>query len=73
MYGYMASDMVKNHSDRERGNPLLPYRLLFSISSMGSFYMNRPTDRMAPVVEQWLEREIAQWCFVGGGGGYVVL
>ena len=35
LYGFRH--MVKNHSDRERGNPLLPHRLLFSISSKGSF------------------------------------
>ena len=29
--------MVKNHSDSERGNLLLPHRLLFLISSKGSF------------------------------------
>ena len=33
IYGYMASD----HSNSERGNPLLPHRLLFPISSKGSF------------------------------------
>ena len=60
IYGYMASDMVKDHSDSERGNPLPPHELLFSI--------NHPTYRIAhttafvtPVVEHWLEREIAQW------------
>ena len=37
IYGYMASDMVKDHSDNERGNPLPPHRLLFPISSKGSF------------------------------------
>ena len=39
IYDYMASDiiMVKDHSDRERGNPLPPHRLLFPISSKGSF------------------------------------
>ena len=53
--------MVKDHSDSERGNPLPPHRLLFPI------YMHHPTDRIAhttafvtPVVEHWLEREIAQ-------------
>ena len=52
--------MVKDHSDGERGNPLLPHGLLFPI--------NNPTDRIAhtmtfvtPVVEHWLEQEIAQW------------
>ena len=37
IYGYMASDMVKDHSDSERGNPLPPHGLLFSITSKGSF------------------------------------
>ena len=43
-------------SDSERGNP------------QGFFYKHHPTDRIAhttafvtPVVEHWLEREIAQW------------
>ena len=57
IYGYMASDiiMVKDHSDSERVNPLPPY-------------IHYPTDRIAtttvfvtPVVEHWLERELAQW------------
>ena len=34
---YVVGHMVKDHSDSERGNPLLPYRLLFSISSKVSF------------------------------------
>ena len=56
IYGYMASD----HSDSEKGNPLPPQQ--------GFFYMYHPTDRIThttafvtPVVEHWLEREIAQW------------
>ena len=32
IYSYMVSDMVNDHSDSERGNPLL-----FLISSKGSF------------------------------------
>ena len=37
--------MVKDHSDSERGNPLLPlHGLLFPISSKGSFCMHHPTD-----------------------------
>ena len=58
--------MVKDHSDSERGNLLL-HRLLFPISSKGSFICiipDRITHTMAfvtPVVEHWLEREIAQW------------
>ena len=57
--------MVKNHSDSERGNLLLPqYALLFPISSKSFFYMHHPTERIkhttafvTPVVEHWLERE----------------
>ena len=59
--------MIKDHSDSERGNPLLPHRLLFSINSKGYLICTIP-DRIAhttvfvtPVVEHWLEREIAQW------------
>ena len=37
IYGYMASDMVKDHSDSEKGNPLQPHRLLFPINSKGYF------------------------------------
>ena len=34
---YGIGHMVTNHSDSERGNPLPPHRLLFSINSEGSF------------------------------------
>ena len=58
IYGYMASDMVKDHSDRERANLLPPHRLLFPINSQGSFICYHPTDRIThttavvtPVVE----------------------
>ena len=34
---YDVRDMVKDHSDSERGNLLRPQRLLFPISSKGSF------------------------------------
>ena len=34
---YGVGHMVKDHSDSERGNPLPPHRLLFPISSKGSF------------------------------------
>ena len=60
---YGVRHMVKDHSDSGRGNLLLPHRL-----QQGFFYMHHPTDRMAhttafvtPVVEHWLELEIAQW------------
>ena len=66
--------MIKDHSNSERGNPLPPphhgtcrHGLLFPINSNGSFICTMP-DRIAhttgfvtPVVEHWLEREIAQW------------
>ena len=65
---YGIRHMVKDDSDSEKGNPLSPHRLLFLINSKGSFYMHHPTDRIAhttafvtPVMEHWLEREIAQW------------
>ena len=34
---YGVRHMVKDHSDSEKGNPLLPQGLLFPISSKGSF------------------------------------
>ena len=63
--------MVKDYSDSERGNPLLPHGLLLPISSkVFFFYMHHPTDGIThttafvtPGVEHWLEREIAQQCF----------
>ena len=64
---YGVRHMVKDHSDSEKGNPLLPHGLLFPINSKGSFICTIP-DRIAhttafvtPVVEHWLECEIAQW------------
>ena len=42
IYGYMASDMVKDHSGSEKGNPLPPHRLLLSINSKGSFIRTIP-------------------------------
>ena len=34
---YGVRHMVKDHTDSERGNPLLPHGLLFLISNKGSF------------------------------------
>ena len=43
IYGYMASDIwQKDHSDSERGNLLLPHRLLFPNSSKGCFICTIP-------------------------------
>ena len=57
--------MIKAHSDSEKGNLLPPHRLLFPINSKGSFICTIPqtghtTGFVTPVVEHWLEREIAQ-------------
>ena len=38
--------MVEDHSDNEKGNPLLTHGLLFLISSKGSFICITPTDRI---------------------------
>ena len=64
---YGVRHIVKDHSDSEKGNPLPPHRLILSISSKGSFICTFPdrithtTAFVTPVVEHWLEREIAQW------------
>ena len=65
---YGVGHMVKDHSDSERGNPLLPHGLLFPINSKGSFICTIPTDRIThttafvkPVMEHWLERKIAKY------------
>ena len=42
IYGYMASDIVKDNSDSKRGKPLQPHGLLFPISSKGSFICTIP-------------------------------
>ena len=61
--------MVKDHSDSEKGNPLPPHRLLFPINNKGSFICTIPVRIahtmafVSPVVEQWLEQEIAQWVY----------
>ena len=40
LYGFRH--MVKDHSDSEKGNPLPPHRLLFTINSKGSFICTIP-------------------------------
>ena len=54
---------VKDHSYSERGNPLPSHGLLFPISSKGSLICTiQQTGRsVTPILEHWLEREIAQW------------
>ena len=41
---YGVEHMVKDHSDSERGNLLPPHRLLFPISSKGSFICIIPQE-----------------------------
>ena len=54
---YGVGHMVKDHSDSERGNPLQPHGLLFPINCKGRIAHTTAFD--TPVVEHWLEREIA--------------
>ena len=52
--GYMASDMVKDHSDSDRANPLPPHGLLFLISSIRLYaptLRHDSTYLVTPVVE----------------------
>ena len=70
IYGYMMHQtyiMVKDYSDSERANLLLPHGLFFLINSK-VFYMHHPTGRIAlnmtfvaPIMEHWLEWKIAPW------------
>ena len=39
---YGVRHMVKDHSDSEKGNPLLPHGLLFPINSKGPFICTIP-------------------------------
>ena len=43
---YGVRNMIKDHSDSAKGNLLLPHRLLFPISSKGSFTCTIPSDRI---------------------------
>ena len=70
---YDIGHMVKDHSDSERGNPLLPHGLFFVISSKDSFILYHDTDSMShttafvkPAMDHWLEWEIAQWVHCEG-------
>ena len=53
--------MVKDQSDSEKGNLLLPHRLLFLINSK-VLYMHHPTDRITHTTAFVTP-------VVGGGGG----
>ena len=64
---YGVRHMVKDHSDSDKGNLLTPHGLLFPIISKDYFICIIPdriihtTAFVTPVMEHWLEREIAQW------------
>ena len=52
--------MVKDHSDSERGTSfLLAARVLYMPHH--TYSIAHTTAFITPVVEHWLEREIAQW------------
>ena len=59
LYG-VRHNMLKGHSDSERGNPLSPHGLLFYMHHLRERIIHT-TAFVTPVVEHWLEREIAQW------------
>ena len=46
---YGVEHMIKDHSNSERGNPVLAYGLLFPINSKGSFICT------IPVMVHWLD------------------
>ena len=63
---YGVGHMIEDHSDNERGIPLSPHGLLFPFSSKFFFFKYAPSHRqdstafVTPIVEHWLEQEIAQ-------------
>ena len=64
---YGIRHIINNHSDNQRVNLLLPlHGLLFLISNMGYFICTIPwtahiMDFVTPVMEHWLEWEMAKW------------
>ena len=46
LYG-VRHNMVKDHSDSEKGNPLPPHRLLFRLTARVLLYYHHPTYRIA--------------------------
>ena len=58
--------MVKDHSDSERGNPLLPHGLLFPISSKGSFICIIPQTGWhtpQPLLHQFDNKLFYPWAY----------
>ena len=56
---YGVRHMIKEHTDSERGNPLPPQCFYYMQHTNGK--ITHTTAFVTPVVEHWLEREIAQW------------
>ena len=69
IYGYMASDIwLRTILIVRKETCCRHIGYSFRLKKQGLFYMHHPTDRIihttafvTPVVEHWLEREIAQW------------
>ena len=61
---YGVGHMVKDHSDSEIGNPLPPHQLLFPLQRFILYALSHriahTTAFVTPVMEHWLDREIAQ-------------
>ena len=60
---YGVGHMVKYDSDSEIGNPLPPHGYSFRLAARVILYdiIIHTTAFGTPVVEHWLERELAQW------------
>ena len=66
IYGYMASDICKRATQIDREETCCrhmdySFRLPARVLLYASFMMIHTTAFVTPVVEHWLEREIAQW------------
>ena len=53
--------MVKDHSDTERKPAATTLWAVLSYYQKGILYMHHLTEMKAPVVELWLNRELAEW------------
>ena len=52
---YGVRHMVKDHSDSERGNPLMPHGLLIPISSKGYFICTIPQTVLNLIKDKFIE------------------
>ena len=70
---YGVRHMVKDHYDSEKGNPLLPHRLLLSINSKGSFICTIPDTSRGVLAGTSIEDGVTvvyELCIVISGLGY---